>query len=929
MGTSSDSESSDSSTEFLVSPSKINLSSSFFGSTAKPNLTVDTNDTSDESDEDFIHDEATSAELLAQVVKNLENVQNIEYAENSSGYESSFRSSQARTDPNESLVEVKGNILAEEIEDLLTRGESSVSTSTNLKESKDVEKSLDEEKPPAEYRIPQEGVKITLPSSELILGRRRKHLDLETQLRNKLNQRRKSIQVFIHKVGLLCWLAYGFHLNRQVNDTEILSVALSFVAAHNYPKNRADLEYLEKFTKWFKSIFVMENDQKVEGINKDTLLIRLKERKVKSYMELVLLYIAMLRGMGINCRLVVSLYPPPLKVHKEELLPMPGASKEKEEKSSSSKVKIEEERKKPANRRGKNSKDKSKKVENTKSEESPQKIVPENSLSARLSAKVEARKKAAVILHGKSKATVEKSDSQECAETSKQDTSKKKGINLKALKSDKLNSNASSSQKTVSNDKVESGRVLRSRATTNKAPSKAVEKMNTESSDTETSEEEEPLPKKKQGLKLSALKPSADTLEKGSGKNKQPAKRKNANSKAQKSKDQIDRRLLSSDDENESQDQKRTTYDIWAEVYLESEENWISVSVPDGKIHCVSEIYKKAASPVLYVVAWNSVSTLRDVTRRYCPQWLTVTRKQRVDEKWWSETLSYWKERETALTRAEDEMLLQRELEQPLPKTVGECKGHPLYALARHLLKYEALYPPDCVPLGHLHNGEAIYSRHCVHTLCSRETWLRKARVVKPAQEPYKIVKALPKYDKLSGAVVKGQALEIFGKWQTTQYVPPEAKDGKVPRNEYGNVDLFKMCMLPKGTVHIDLPGLNRIARKLDIDCAPAVVGFNFGGMGAVPALEGYVVCSEYEDTLREAWEVEQVEARKRAKEKREKRVYGNWRKLIKGLFIRERLAVKYEFGNDKEVPTTSSNKRAKQKPGCSKKTKVSRNDKD
>ena len=50
------------------------------------------------------------------------------------------------------------------------------------------------------------------------------------------------------------------------------------------------------------------------------------------------------------------------------------------------------------------------------------------------------------------------------------------------------------------------------------------------------------------------------------------------------------------------------------------------------------------------------------MTRRYCAQWLTVTRKQRVDEKWWSETLSYWKEKNTAISRAEDEMLLQKYL---------------------------------------------------------------------------------------------------------------------------------------------------------------------------------------------------------------------------------------------------------------------------
>lgn len=90
-----------------------------------------------------------------------------------------------------------------------------------------------------------------------------------------------------------------------------------------------------------------------------------------------------------------------------------------------------------------------------------------------------------------------------------------------------------------------------------------------------------------------------------------------------------------------------------------------------------------------------------------------------------------------------------RELEQPLPKTIGECKGHPLYVIVRHLLKFEALYPPDCVPLGHLGTGDAIYSRHCVHTLRSRETWLKQARVVKPKQDPYKIVKSRPKYDKV------------------------------------------------------------------------------------------------------------------------------------------------------------------------------------
>ena len=36
--------------------------------------------------------------------------------------------------------------------------------------------------------------------------------------------------------------------------------------------------------------------------------------------------------------------------------------------------------------------------------------------------------------------------------------------------------------------------------------------------------------------------------------------------------------------------------------------------------------------------------------------------------------------------------------------------------LERHLLKFEAIYPPDAPPLGWL-KSEPVYARECVHTL--------------------------------------------------------------------------------------------------------------------------------------------------------------------------------------------------------------------
>lgn len=92
----------------------------------------------------------------------------------------------------------------------------------------------------------------------------------------------------------------------------------------------------------------------------------------------------------------------------------------------------------------------------------------------------------------------------------------------------------------------------------------------------------------------------------------------------------------------------------------------------------------------------------------------------------------------------------------------------------------------------------------------------------------YKVVKARPKWDRNLQKVITDQPLDVFGEWQVEDYIPPPAVDGKVPRNAYGNVELFKPEMLPKGTVHIQIQGLNKVARRLGIDCAPGKLYFSF-----------------------------------------------------------------------------------------------------
>ncbi|KAF0307456.1 DNA repair protein complementing XP-C cells [Amphibalanus amphitrite] len=347
-----------------------------------------------------------------------------------------------------------------------------------------------------------------------------------------------------------------------------------------------------------------------------------------------------------------------------------------------------------------------------------------------------------------------------------------------------------------------------------------------------------------------------------------------------------DRRVLSSSSggsEGPPGRPARGAVDCWAEVYVEEELRWISVDVAGGGVHCVTQIRKRATAPLVYVVGCDNAGHIKDLTARYDPKWHSSTRKLRVEPDWWSEATDAFKD-------------------------------HPLYALERHLLKFEAIYPPTAVPLGYIGKGERrtpVYARECVRTLHSRETWIKQARVVKEGEKPYKIVKARPKWDRVLQKAITDKPLEVFGRWQTAEYVPPRAEGGKVPRNDYGNVELFKPSMLPGGTVHLNVEGLSRVAKRLGIDCAPAMVGWDYHCGGSHPVFEGYVVCEEFEDTLMDAWEADQREARRRQREKREKRILDNWRRLVRGLLIRQRLGQE----GAKQAPKRESKRKPKKEP--------------
>lgn len=176
-------------------------------------------------------------------------------------------------------------------------------------------------------------------------------------------------------------------------------------------------------------------------------------------------------------------------------------------------------------------------------------------------------------------------------------------------------------------------------------------------SDFEVSEEEsdlsdedfETVPKRRrssqasQNSKLTTIKRSkTETSEARLSKNSCAAETKPAKSttpalpQAQRKRNKI---ISSDEDDGQQEVRKAMGTDQWLEVFLESEDKWVCVDCVHGNVGQPQLCFAHATKPLFYVVGFDNDGSVRDVTQRYDPVWMTSTRKSRVDPEWWEETL--------------------------------------------------------------------------------------------------------------------------------------------------------------------------------------------------------------------------------------------------------------------------------------------------
>ncbi|KAK9468923.1 hypothetical protein V1512DRAFT_258233 [Lipomyces arxii] len=360
---------------------------------------------------------------------------------------------------------------------------------------------------------------------------------------------------------------------------------------------------------------------------------------------------------------------------------------------------------------------------------------------------------------------------------------------------------------------------------------------------------------------------------------------------------------------------------FWVEVWDEAGLQWVSIDPMVLKLVEIPKYRSKFEPPasetanvLSYVLAFDQAGHAKDVTRRYAHQYNSKTRKLRITNEpiwqiWFDRVILLFQTKYvTQIDQLEDASLAKKEASEDLPTNIQDFKGHPVFVLERHLRQNEIIHPKvpcGTVAVGRSKNSETepIYRRRDVQSLRSAPQWYKLGRIVKVGEQAMKHIKR--RSAKTRGGLSSDiededddgdDDVALYADYQTDLYVPPPVINGKIPKNDYGNLDVFVPSMVPKGAIHLPLRGIANAVKVLGIDYADAVSGFDFAARKATPRIEGVVVAEEYAESVMAVYNAQQEQMMFEEDQRRQEEAMKRWRKYLIALRIRERIAANPAF---------------------------------
>ena len=350
----------------------------------------------------------------------------------------------------------------------------------------------------------------------------------------------------------------------------------------------------------------------------------------------------------------------------------------------------------------------------------------------------------------------------------------------------------------------------------------------------------------------------------------------------------------------------------------------------------------RAKQVMCYTVAFSADGTAKDCTVRYLkkhqlpgktkgvrfpvekvPVYDHRGKVKKYEEYDWFRTVMSLYDRPEQKRTAVDDLEDQTDLKpyQPAKEKKGVekeslqwYKQSAEFVLEFHLRREEAI-KPGARPVKTFTAGQGdkakehtVFRRQDVATCKTVESWHKSGRDIQVGEQPIKYVPMravtlVRKREMEDAERETGEKLKqgLYSEDQTDWIIPPPIENGMIPKNAFGNMDVYTPTMVPQGAIHLPLKGTAKICRKLNIDYAEACTGFEFGKQRAVPVLTGVVVAEENAELVKEAWAAEQKEIKRKEDTKRTAMALHWWRKMVFGLRIIERMKAEYEGGGEDE----------------------------
>ena len=223
-----------------------------------------------------------------------------------------------------------------------------------------------------------------------------------------------------------------------------------------------------------------------------------------------------------------------------------------------------------------------------------------------------------------------------------------------------------------------------------------------------------------------------------------------------------------------------------------------------------------------------------------------------------------------------------------IPEKYNGFRSHRHFVLESLLGKYQSL-KPGVEPFNNMRfKNEPIYLRSDVINLHTKEQWRRLRREVKPGERFIKKVKG--NYND------KDKMALLYGAWQTEIFEIKLNKDGSLPSNDHGNIEVRSANDVPKGAQHLKIKKGRYIWQKLGIQYREAMTGFETGGHGfSYPVIEGVIVLDKDVQTIMDEFNRMEEERIKREIKKRKSEAKDTWKMLIKKICVKRYTARLFE----------------------------------